>query len=497
MLQAFRWLLFLLLLAVLPAAWRALHPAPELLPSPAGARLEWVDCWFESPLLRPLHCGHFFPAAGPGEPVHRLPLVYLPAPIWAQGQGPVLFLSGGPGSGSWLDADGMAGWYNWLEDMDWPHDLVLFDPRGTGLSRPRLDCPETLAFYRQALGVGYPVEEGARLGAAAARACYRRLRAAEHDLRAFGTPGNAADAAELMALIGGSDWNLYGASYGTRVALELMRQAPERIRSVILDSVYPPQIDGDLTQPGLLDQALRRLLDDCRADPDCAAEYPGLPLDLGEILARLQEDPLELGVQDPAGPGTLAVRMNGERLAWVIYDALFWWENYPLLLELMQDLAAGRVPPQLESLMQGHLEMLFDPGFSDAVYFSAHCHDRGPLELDAYRRELARFPLVAPLFPADLEHDVCNFWDSGDAGDGFRQPVRSDLPTLVLAGEYDPTTPPDWAGAPLAGLTSAYVYLAPGVGHSLLDSDECSVDLARAFLADPSSAARVDCLAGQ
>jgi pimeloyl-ACP methyl ester carboxylesterase len=104
-------------------------------------------------------------------------------------------------------------------------DFIVVDLRGSGYSQPALDCPD-------------------RSGPAAQwmRTCRERLSSIA-DLDCYNSAAVAADLADLRRALGIREWNLLGESYGTRYALTAMRDQPEGIRSVILDSVVPPEAD--------------------------------------------------------------------------------------------------------------------------------------------------------------------------------------------------------------------------------------------------------------
>ena len=157
-----RWLVWPVLLA--PAAWWAwhtLHAPPVALTLENGARLEWVDCWFDKPLWRPMHCGRFMTAPEPGAAPESfdLPVIHIPGPVWQRKATPVQYIAGGPGGAAWLDADEIDFWLDWVDSTGWGGDLVLYDQRGVGLSKPALDCPELRTLRRELLPLPLPSEE--------------------------------------------------------------------------------------------------------------------------------------------------------------------------------------------------------------------------------------------------------------------------------------------------------------------------------------------------
>ena len=175
---------------------------------------------------------------------------------------PILYLEGGPGGSALADPD------YWLESLlHTSRDIILLDQRGTGFSLPSLDCPETDAYTKEE-------DYGYDSMVAAATACRDRLTLDGVDLAQYNSANSAADVEDLRLALGIDKWNLYGVSYGTRLALTVMRYFPAGVRSVVLDSVYPPNVKGYTEDPAnsiaaieKLTQGVRRRRGMCRRLP--------------------------------------------------------------------------------------------------------------------------------------------------------------------------------------------------------------------------------------
>jgi pimeloyl-ACP methyl ester carboxylesterase len=494
MLRLLVWPVFLL-----PAfwwGWQALHAPPTGLTLENGARLEWVDCWFDQPWWRPMHCGRFHTASEPGAQPESfaLPVVYIPQWAWARSGPPVLYVAGGPGGAAWLEADEVGFWLDWGEQVDWPGDLVLYDQRGVGLSQPALDCPELRDLRREILPLPLPTEEAYRRVRDATRLCHDRLRAEGIDLHRFNTGLNAADATDLMLAMGLERWNLYGVSYGTRVALEMMRRAPQHLRAVVLDSPYPPEVNPELADAWLLQRAFELFERICELADDCSETPAQLRERLERAFEHVERASIKLSVRDPETGRDIAVVYDHEDLAWLLFEALYQWDAIPALPESIRALTEGRLDVHLRSLIQDSVENLLDDTVSDAVASSVDCHDAGSVDLRDAERQLQLYPRAGQIKRLDWQYHACRYWDSGEAPDEFRTPVVSDVPTLLLAGEFDPVTPPEWAELAGRHLAKGHVFVFPAVGHGVLDSHVCAADLVRDFLADPAGAVAPKCL---
>lgn len=224
---------------------------------------------------------------------------------------PVVFLAGGPGSSPLTNAEIWARFFTGLRQE---RDVVFFDQRGTRLSSP-LRCEA--ATEAMALVLPPPLQPSATDDTLApvhpaelsnpdallqqareqygpiADACVQQLTATGVDLSQYTTTASANDAVALVKALGYDDYNLYGISYGTRLALEVMRNHPASgLRSVVLDSTTPPDVKVyEQVAAGSHEVAIQ-LFADCERDPACNAAYPDLKARFIALLARLRTEPV-------------------------------------------------------------------------------------------------------------------------------------------------------------------------------------------------------------
>jgi len=192
-------------------------------------------------------------------------------------QPPLLFLAGGPGASGVYDAPMLA---STLAPLRADRDLIFFDIRGAGFSQPRLDCA--------ALG-----------DIRAGPACMASLRAQGIEPLAFNTLQNAADAADLLAALGYEQADLLGVSYGTRLALEMVRSQPQAVRAVVLDSVVAPEtLTYELQALGDYEAKLWPFAD-CEATPACSGRFGAMAGRFLALINRLDEEDVELAAVDP------------------------------------------------------------------------------------------------------------------------------------------------------------------------------------------------------
>jgi pimeloyl-ACP methyl ester carboxylesterase len=227
---------------------------------------------------------------------------------------PIVFLHGGPGGIASIEAPGIV-----MGGMNAARDVIFVNQRSGLHDEPHLACPETDAFDAQAVGLVYQDPATASLDGAAVAACRKRLAATGADLRAFGTLENAADFADLRVALGIEQWNVYGVSYGAYLAQQLVRDHPEGIRTLILDSVLPPTVnivDKWWEAPA---SSVKAIFKACADQPACAAAYPNLETVFNDTVNKLAQTPAHVTVTGTSGK-PIHITIDGFKLVPVILD---------------------------------------------------------------------------------------------------------------------------------------------------------------------------------
>src|SRR5919112_6091912 len=258
-------------------------------------------------------CGYLTVPENRAEPTGRtiqIPVARAKATSPNPQPDPLVYLTGGPG-GTGLAAAVLRVQAGWNADRD----VIFIDQRGTLKAQPLLACPEIDAFLQAGVSLAPTSEEFATQSAAATQACHDRLVAAGWDLSAYNTTENAADVADLRVGLGIPEWNLYGVSYGTELALQILRDHPEGIRSVVLDSVVPPQLnllDGFWPNAAA---GFRALFDACAADAACHTAFPDLESEFRTLVTQLTAQPRTIPITDPTSGQNINVVFDGYTLA--------------------------------------------------------------------------------------------------------------------------------------------------------------------------------------
>ncbi|MBO9322039.1 MAG: alpha/beta fold hydrolase, partial [Roseiflexus sp.] len=263
--------------SVPPTAAPVSTAAPAPSPARSAARYETAPCEFPVPAGVSVECGWLTVPENRAKPDNgrevRLHVAIFRSTRPNPPPDPIVYLEGGPG----VDAlERLPLVFDiWFRPFLANRDFILYDQRGTGYSTPSLACPELTKLSFDMLPMDIRAGESSRLWKEAALKCHARLVAEGIDLKQYNTLTNAADLEDLRLALGYEQWNLLGSSYGTRLALTAMREYPQGIRSVVLDSTRPLQINESQT-PADAERAFQTLFRGCAADPTCNAAYPDL-----------------------------------------------------------------------------------------------------------------------------------------------------------------------------------------------------------------------------
>ena len=454
------------------------------------------ECLFDSPPGTVVDCGILDVPENrldPNTAAIQLDVAILRAQSGTSRADPVVYLAGGPGSSS-LDEfySDPESWLIYAFTND--RDLIFIDQRGTGYSQPSLDCPEVDS---------EEFDTSSDPEVAAAQACRDRLAGEGIDLTAYNSAQSAADIEDLRMALGYEQWNLYGISYGTRLALTVMRDHPQGIRSVTLDSTYPPNVDAPVEEGIHLIEALGVLLDGCSDDPDCDAAYPDLDDVFVNTVMRLNDLPEVAVLIDPETDEEYEQEISGDDLANAVLSGLNDAQIIPLLPRVIFEVSQGNF--ETFSLLEGSggagmwRQDEQDVSDSEGMNFSVQCREEYALSsyAAAEAQALTEIPdaLMAVVFgPTMVYFEVCEFWGAGQAEIIENTAVSSDIPTLILAGQYDPVTPPAWGQIAARTLSNSFFFEFPGLGHAVTGGGDCPVSIMDEFIANPEFQPEASCI---
>jgi len=418
---------------------------------------------------------------------------------------PLILLNGGPGQPSEpvlpsFDPDVEGSLAGLLERQD----VVLFDQRGTGYSEPDLYCatdvPPTPGGGTDEEDIPTPADvEGEVAGSFAedAAACRETFDDQGIDLEAYTTAENAADVEDIRVALGYDQVDLLGISYGSRLALAVMRDFPDAVRSVVLASPLPPQIDQVAGQLIAFDAALTRVFDGCAADRACDRAYPNLEETFLTAIDTLEADPLPVTYEDLTTGEPVEIPIDGETFVSLVYFSVFVGPLLPIVAPLMATAEAG-VPDVMEIILP--FIATFGSGFSTGLQLAVNCQDEVNFssveDAGALIAEAGVRPEIADgTGLGDLDYyEACEALDVRPERQVENRAVESDIPTLILTGAYDPITPTLYGELALETLLNGTLVEFVNAGHDPLSTaGPCAVDIATAFLADPAAEVDASC----
>jgi pimeloyl-ACP methyl ester carboxylesterase len=404
---------------------------------------------------------------------------------------PVVALQGGPGG---LSLDAMDYWLYILGRTLVNRDVIVFDQRGVGYSQPSLNCPELEEPYYAHFANDLSSVEQDEIFNQALKTCRDRLVQEGVNLSAYNSAASAADVDDLRRALGYSEWNLYGSSYGTRLALTVMRDFPQGVRSVILDSVYPPQEDLFSSIAVDMQRALDLLFERCAADPECSQSYPNLEQVFYDVVHQVDAQPVTLEVYRPSDLEKYDVLINGDRLIRSVYDLLYWPDDIADLPKVIYEIAEGDWETFSRKVRFG--QFLHDD-LSEGLYYSVECVEEAPFgsPQDVTAVNAAVKPRLSQAMNNTNFYKDCAAWDVAPAAAIENQAVVSDIPTLILSGEHDPITPPAWGFSAAENLSRAQYLVFPGAAHGVLGSSGCTFRVLEAFLSAPEEPVEASCVA--
>lgn len=536
---------------------------------------------------------------------------------------PILYLEGGPGGSALMGIDAYAG--EIFDEMRADRDIILFDQRGTQFSSP-LKC--SLFTVDQLFGSGpgsgagsgqvdltqsYDAEQlmqDARLAVGAdTRRCVHEITSTGVDLRQYNSASSANDAVALMNALGYRTYNVYGISYGTRLALVMMRDHPNAgMRSIVLDSSFPPEIPGFERYVTEAHEVVMQLFSDCKLDPVCNDAYPNLKERFKTLLRNAEVTPIQgndgttvtgtdlvdvvtsisfytasaayiprmiseleqgdtttynaivsgsiaepedaasadesssdgsgAATEAPAAAAALpgsaepdpealaqaqafvqAVQERASQLSPndsdTVLTLLTWLDKVPrtreslvefvnksfvspdqagsrdMLLSLIDAMSDEGVA-QVFTLMEESVDLIdiYTIGLNEPVFNSVECNEEVPFEnfsnviKNTQALEIPELAYGTISFLAQ-QFATCELWPSGRAREIESRPVVSDLPTLIMAGNYDFQTPISWNRSAFVNLSNSYYVQFPASGHGVIAQSQCAKDVAREFIDTP------------
>lgn len=376
--------------------------------------------------------------------------------------------------------------------------MVVFDQRGTGFSEPGLYCqgdtdPTTGDLIGPEDSDDDPDEQAYEADGAACAASLGETT----DLTAYTTTESARDIDDIRTALGYAGIELWGQSYGTRLALEAMRLFPEGVISgVVLESVLAPERPFLSTFVVGFNDALVRLADGCAADRDCDTAYPDVTGDFERAVDRFNAEPFETSFMDLLTDAPIDVTVDGTVINYLVYQLVFSGIFVGVVPDFLHAVANGET-----AALEPYLPFLSETPVATGFYYSVLCQDEIPFESVVGTAAEVASAGVLPVIEDDrVGFGVSDYFavcrgfglPSSDAVQG--EPVTSDIPTLIVSGEYDPITPPSNGEDAARTLPNSQVVVGSALAHTpIAFSQRCLLTGTIDFLDDPEHAIDFAC----
>lgn len=465
----------------------------QIAPDPQPGIFTPAPCWTAIPpqALSYVSCGYVSVPerhANPDGPKIQLAVMIIRATAPDAQPDPLFLLQGGPG-GSTIDtyAEILLTTRPLLNNRD----IVLFDQRGTLNSQPSLICTEYDELLLETIELDLSDEEYFGMEKAASLSCRQRLTDQGIDIGAYNSLENAADIQAIRQALNYEQINLYGVSYGTLLALHTMRFYPQNLRSVILDAVVPPQTNFILEVPQTAQRAFTQLFTACEQNPECSKSYPNLETRFYQLIESLNQSPALVPLTDPDSGITYQAVIDGDTFLDGIFQLLYIGDLIPAIPKTIVDAEDGRFDffARILSIL------VFDRTYSYGMYYSVLCSEDvdflpEDIDLGGVHPQLAEAQKDGPT----QFLQTCEIWDVNELEPVMDEPVQSQLPVLILSGEFDPITPPAFGRAVAERLPNSFVVEFPTGGHGAALDGDCQDQIIRSFLDQPEQSPDSSCV---
>lgn len=404
---------------------RASAPTPKLQLEPCSAPGQKADQKGEA------RCGKYEVFENRATKAGRklaLNVMVLPAQSAKPAADPVFFIAGGPGQG--IVSTIQAGvWKDLVAKIRRERHVVLVDQRGTGESN-RLQCPPENKDDMQTFFKDTSSDESLRK-------CKAELEKIA-DLTLYNTQIAMDDLDEVREALAFEQINLLGGSYGTTASLSYLRQHPQRVRSVTLTGVAPPDYRIPLPFAKSLQHAIDRTLEDCAAEEACRKDFPHLRAEFNSVLAKLDKGPVKFEAVNSATNKVQSLTMSREMFVNALRLLLYSTDTARYLPLLIHAAAEGEFGPLAG--MAFTLGRTLTDQIALGMHFSVTCAEDVPfIPADESARETSSTYLGD--FAVQSYRKACGLWPQGKVPASFATPVKSDVPVLLFSGDVDPVSP--------------------------------------------------------
>jgi pimeloyl-ACP methyl ester carboxylesterase len=457
--------------------------------------LRAVDCWFgDVGGLAPVECYDMQVRERHGAADSRFitfPVMVFRSKVATNLQSPLLHLgAGGPGAPMYLDdhnvlVDAVRGLAK--ASLNQGRDLILIDPRGTGLARPLLSCIAFVDGERQRLRQSLTVPEIIASNVKDYSACIDSFIEDGVDLASYNSFAVAKDIEALRQVAGIERWVLFGVSYAANYALTIADEYPATVESMVLDSSYVSRIGFHENYIEEITRPYQMLFDYCIYDPDCRQPIANLEERFWALYSGLNKHPIPLELENVDNSDRFPMLLDGERFLSAIMEGIYDVQIFRDLPHIITELENGK-SYSLTPYLWLHVDYMLNPYWGDVSDMAHYCYEQKPqIDFARIREQFDRLPsgYIRDNAPLMLDWpDHCEQMQIHEAAPKLVPSQRLAMPTLFLHGNLDSVTPLSSVRKILHYFKRAQL-LTFDLGHSVLTSSYCARNSMALFIADP------------
>jgi pimeloyl-ACP methyl ester carboxylesterase len=308
------------------------------------------------------------------------------------------------------------------------------------------------------------------------------------DIATFNSAQLADDAEAIRKSLQIASWSVYGVSYGTTVGLNMLRHHGDHITGIILDSPFPPNAPWlDFIRP--FDTCFKVLENNIARNDLASSHFPSIRTDFTKAVERLNKNPVKIkGNKD-----STAYDYYGDDFAWSIWTAMLNPRTIPLVPLAIHEVGKGNddiLTKWVEAFNHKNSFGMFSEPQSKAIT----CYEARPRSIEDTKESLlSSYPELSSFY-VDFEGGLCDVWQPGSAGHEVFEPVVSNVPALILSGEYDPVCPPFFGEITAKTLSTSTFITVPSASHAAIHADDCLRKIADEFLFHPELKPDTDCV---
>lgn len=394
-------------------------------------KIEPCACAFKADSSLKTRCAYLIVPENRNKPngkTIKLPFIYVESKNPNKHKDPVLYTAGGPGASS-LRGVRFIHERAFFKDRDY----IAFEQRGTEFALPRLDCFEVNDAIKEAYRKGLNKDSMILAGV---KACRKRLAGEGIDLDAYNTIENAADIEDLRRALNIDSINLIGISYSGGLMMTVMRNYPQHIRSVVLDSALPGFVNYEEDALFSINEAFNRIFSNCDRDSTDKALYGNLKERFQQYFTSIGNQNFYINYQEKGKPGSIRIKYTRDELLDMLVDKLQSNRELKNIPYIINQVIAGK----RDGYMKEYFDGVFGAGTSsNGMRYSMYCSEQIAYASQALiGKQNEFFPYFSGYHFNDADHPLCSCWNVKPVDPIAKTPVFSNIPVLLGSGDTDP-----------------------------------------------------------